>query len=72
MQKKLNMANTHPRCQYPLGVNAGVPAVAYDRMAANNNGIIVNASPIGQEEWIQAQAADANQHCRNEPPNINS
>jgi hypothetical protein len=59
------MANTHPRCQYPPGVNTGVP-VAYDRTAANNNGIIANASTV------QAQATDANQHCPNEPPNINS
>jgi hypothetical protein len=51
--------------------NAGVPA-AYDRMAANNNIIIVNASNIGQEESIQAQATDTNQHCCNEPPNIDS
>ncbi len=63
--------NAHPRCQYPPGVNTGVPA-AYDRMAANNNGIIVNASTIQQEELIQAQVTDANQHCCNEPPNINS
>jgi hypothetical protein len=65
------MANTHPRYQYPPGVNTGV-LVAYDRMAANNNGIIVNASTIGQEELIQAEATDVNQHCCNEPPNINS
>jgi hypothetical protein len=51
------MANTHPRYQYPPGVNTGVP-VAYDRMAANNNGIIVKASTIGQEELIQAQATN--------------
>ncbi len=69
---KINMANTHPRCQYPLGINTGVLAAAYDRMAANNNGIIVNASTIGWEELIQAQATNANQHCLNEPPNINS
>jgi hypothetical protein len=56
------MANTHPRCQYPPGENTGVPA-AYDRTAANNNGIIVNASTIGQEESIQAQATNANQNC---------
>jgi hypothetical protein len=65
------MANNHPRCQYPPGINTGVPA-AYDRTAANNNGIIVNASTIKQEESIQAQATNANQHCCNEPPNINS
>jgi hypothetical protein len=41
-------------------------------MAANNNGIIVNASTIKREELIQAQATNANQHCCNEPPNINS
>jgi hypothetical protein len=64
------MANIHPRCQYPLGINTGVPA--YDRMAATNNGIIVNASTIKQEELIQAQATNANQHCCNEPLNINS
>jgi hypothetical protein len=63
------MANTHPKCQYPLGVNTGFLA-AYDRTAANNNGIIVNASTIRQEESIQAQATNANQHCCNEPPNI--
>jgi hypothetical protein len=66
------MANIHPRCQFPLGVNPGVPAVVYDRMAVNNNGIIVNASTIGQEELIQTQATNPNQHCCNEPPNINS
>ncbi len=66
------MANTHPRCQFPLGVNTGVPAVAYDRTAANNNGIIVNAFTAGQEESIQAQATDATQHCCNEPSNIDS
>jgi hypothetical protein len=66
------MENTHPRCQFPLGVNTGVPAAAYDRTAANTNGIIVNASTIGQEELIQAQVTNANQHCHNEPPNINS
>jgi hypothetical protein len=65
------MANTHPRCRFPLGVNTGVPAV-YDRTASNNNGIIVNASIIRREELIQAQATDANQHCCNEPPSINS
>ena len=65
------MANTHPRCQYPPGINTGV-LVAYERTAANNNGIIVNASTIGQEEPIQAQATNTNQHCCNEPPNINS
>jgi hypothetical protein len=65
------MANTHPRCQYPPGVNTGVLA-AYDRWAANNNGIIVNPSTIGREELIQAQATAAYQHCRNEPPNMNS
>jgi hypothetical protein len=41
-------------------------------MAANNNGIIVNASTIWQEELIQAQATNANQYCCNELPNINS
>jgi hypothetical protein len=46
------MANTHPRCQYPPGVNTGV--LVYGRMAANNNGIIVNASTIGREELIEA------------------
>jgi hypothetical protein len=51
------MTNTHPRCHYPPGVNIGVPVV-YDRMAANNNGVIVNASTIMQEESIQAQATD--------------
>jgi hypothetical protein len=66
------MANTHPRCQFPLGVNTGVLVVAYDRMAANYNGIIVNASTLGQEELIQAQATNTNQHCCNESPNINS
>jgi hypothetical protein len=66
------MANTHPRCQYPPDVNTGVPVAAYDRTTANNNGIIVNASTIGQEELIQAQATNAKQHCSNEPPNINS
>jgi hypothetical protein len=65
------MANTHPRCQYPPGVNTSVK-VAYDRMAANNNGIIVNASTIGGEQLIQAQATGVNQHCHNEPPNNNS
>jgi hypothetical protein len=65
------MANTHPRCQYPPGLNTGVPGV-YDRMTANNSGINVNASTNGQEESIQAQATDANQHCCNETPNINS
>jgi hypothetical protein len=69
LRKKQNRANTHPRCQYQPGVNTGVPA-AYDRMAANNNGIIVKASTIRQEESIQAQATGANQHCCNEPPNI--
>jgi hypothetical protein len=65
------MANTHPRC-YPPGVNTGVP-VAYDRMAANNNSIIVNQSTIiWQEESIQAQATSVNHNCRNEPPNIKS
>jgi hypothetical protein len=64
------MANTHPRYQYPPGKNTGVP-VGYDGMAANNNDIIVNASTIGQEELIQAQATNANQHCCNEPSSIN-
>jgi hypothetical protein len=41
-------------------------------MAANNNGIIGNASTIRQEESIQAQATNTNQHCCNESPNINS
>jgi hypothetical protein len=64
------MANTHPLC-YPPGVNTGVP-VAYDRMAAKNNSIIVNKSTIvWQEESIQAQATSTNQNCCNEPPNIN-
>ncbi len=66
------MANTRPRCRFPLGINTGVWAGVYDRTAANNNGIIVNASTIGQEELIQAQATNGNQHCRNEPPNIKS
>jgi hypothetical protein len=65
------MTNTYPRCHHPPGVNTGVP-VANDRTAANNNGVIVNASTIVQEESIQAQALDTNQHCCNEPPNINS
>jgi hypothetical protein len=64
------MANTHPRCQFPLGVNIVVPAMGYDRTAANNNGIIVNASTIGGEELIQAQVTNENRHCCNEPPNI--
>jgi hypothetical protein len=59
------MANTHPRCRFQLCINTGVLAAAYDRTAANNNGIIVNASIIGQEESIQAQATNANQHCCN-------
>jgi hypothetical protein len=66
------MANTHPRCLYTLDINTGIPAAAYDWTAANNNVITVNASTIGQEELIQAQATNANQHCCNEPPNIDS
>jgi hypothetical protein len=65
------MANTHTRCQYPPSINTGV-LVVYDRTAANDNGIIVNASTIRQEELIQAQTTNANQHCRNEPPIITS
>jgi hypothetical protein len=65
------MVNSHPRC-YPPGVNTGVP-VEYNRMAENNNSIIVNKSTIiWPEELIQAQAASANQNCCNEPPNIKS
>jgi hypothetical protein len=65
------MANTHPRC-YPPGVNTDVLA-AYDKMAANNNSIIVNKSTIAwREESIQAQATSANQNWCNEPPNIKS
>jgi hypothetical protein len=71
LHKKSNMANTHPRCQYLPGVNTCVLGV-YDRTAANNNGVIINASTIRQEESIQAQATDTNQHCCNEPPIINS
>ncbi len=72
LHKKYIMANTHPRCKFPLGINTGVLAAVYDRTAANNNGIIVNASFIGQEELIQAHATVTKQHCCNEPPNINS
>jgi hypothetical protein len=62
LRKKLNMANTHPRC-YPPGVNTGVLA-ACDRMTTNNNSIIVNKSTIiWREQLIQAQAT--------KPPNIN-
>jgi hypothetical protein len=57
LHKKYHMANTHPRYQYPPGVNTGVP-VGYDGMAANNNGIIVNASTIRQ---IKITSSPSNQ-----------